>query len=134
VSQDSAELLIRKVHDRWLQGDFATPEFFDPDVEFVLIGADAVGAPGEWRGIDALWAVLVDWFQAWDDYRIEATRFISRGNQVLVIQRHTARGRESGLRFDHEIGLLTTVRNSKIVRLVGYWNKSEAIDAIDVNE
>jgi ketosteroid isomerase-like protein len=119
--------LIRELHGRWEQGDFATAAFFDPRVEFVRIGG--AGVAGEWRGIDQMSGAIAEWLQAWEDFRVEARRYIGAGDRVLVIQRQTARGRRSGLEYDHEIGHLFTIRAGKIVRWESYWETGEALEA-----
>jgi hypothetical protein len=133
VGQDNVDLL-RKLYNCLERGDFATAEFFDPDIEFVRYGGDAAGLPGEFHGIDAMWATMVEWLQGWENYRVTATRFVDFGDRVLVFDRQTARGKHSGLAYDRELGQIFDVRAGKIVRWESYWDVADAVRAVGLEE
>ena len=60
---------------------------------------------------------LREYLRPMADLRIEAERFIDLGgDRVLVLSRHTARGKQSGVPIEHELGDLFTLRDGKIVR------------------
>ena len=69
------------------------------------------------------------------DLRIQAERNIDLSrDRVLVLSRHTARGKQNGVPIDHEIGDLFTLRDSKIVRYDSYWDRAEALEAAGLGE
>lgn len=133
MSDEDIEL-IRQLFTRWEQGDFTTPEFFDPDVEVTRVGGDAVATSGTWRGINDMSKALVEWLHAWENLRAEPKHYIDRGDRVLVIARQTGRGRRSGLGLDHAVGLLFTIRDGKIARLEQYWETTDALRAAGLED
>lgn len=68
-----------------------------------------------------MWASVTEYLHACADARTEAERFIDLGERVLVLDRHTARGRRSGIAVEHEVANLFTVRGGRIVRWEAYW-------------
>jgi ketosteroid isomerase-like protein len=61
VSEENVETL-RRLYRRWEQGDFFTPEAFDPQVEFVRTGGpENQITSGCGHGLDAMWGALVEW-------------------------------------------------------------------------
>ena len=76
-----------------------------------------------------------EYLGAMSDLRIEAERIIDVSeSRVLVLSRHTARGKQSGVPIEHEIGDLFTLRDGKIVRYHSYWNRAEALEAAGLSE
>ena len=53
---------------------------------------------------------------------------------MLVLSRHTARGKQSGVPIEHEIGDLFALRDGRIVRFDSYWNRAEALEAAGLSE
>jgi ketosteroid isomerase-like protein len=122
--------LVRNISDLWDRREYASAaEFVDPDVEFARIGAEFADLAGEWRGAPQMWAAIVEYFRAWDDLRQRTERFIDLGDRVLALATQIGRGRVSGLVVEREVAFLFTVRDGKIVRLVGYWDRAEAMRA-----
>ena len=70
------------------------------------------------------------------DLRIAAERIIDLGgDRVLVLSRHTARGKQSGVPIEHEIGDLFTLRDGKIaVDGDTYWDRAKALEAAGLSE
>jgi ketosteroid isomerase-like protein len=128
--------LARRLFERWACGDYATAEFFDAEVEFVRHGGSGgfAGLAGEWRGLDGMWAAVVEYLQAWEDLRTVAERYVDLGDSVLMLGRQTGRGRSSGAAVDHEIAFLVTVRGDKIVRLEGYWDRERVLTDLGLDE
>jgi len=133
MSQDDVEV-VRKLFDRWAAGELMTPEFFDAEAEYVRVGADFTGGTGVWRGLDQIWVAAVEWARAFDDLRNRAEKFIDLGDRVLVLWRQSGRGRASGIPYEQELADIFTLRNGKIVRLVSYWDRSEALEAAGLSE
>lgn len=117
---------------RWQDGDFATAEFFDPDVVFVRVGGDGAGTTGVWHGVDEMWNAIIEWLGAWEDVRFDAGRYFDLDERVLVLATQSSRGRRSGVRFEREIGHLFTIHNRKIVRWENFWEPGEAFAAAGV--
>ena len=133
MSQENVEV-IRRLYEHWTTGDFPADPF-DPDVEHSRIGAQTPDMEGRWLGLDEFSTVFREYLQALSDLRIEAERIIDlSGDRVLVLSRQTARGKQSGVPVEHELGELFTLRDGKIVRYESYWNRAEALEAAGLRE
>ena len=133
MSQENVEIL-RRVYERWASGDLSA-DFFDPDVEFSGIGAETPDMEGRWLGLDETWSAIREYIQPLSDLRIEAERIIDLdGDRVLVLSRQTARGKQSGVPIEHELGDLFTLRDGKIVRYDTYWNRAKALEAAGLED
>ncbi len=133
MSQENVEIL-RRLYEHWATGDFPA-DFFDPNVEHSRIGAQTPDMEGRWLGLDEFSTVFREYLQALSDLRIEAERIIDlTGDRVLVLSRQTARGKQSGVPIEHQLGELFTLRDGKIVRYTSYWNRAEALEAAGLSE
>ncbi len=133
MSQENVEIL-RRLYAQWARGDLSA-DYFDPDVEYSRIGAETPDMEGRWLGRDALSAAMRDYLRAFSDLRIEAERIIDLSeDRVLVLSRHRARGKQSGVPIEHENGDLFRLRDRKIVRYDAYWNRADALKAAGLSE
>ena len=134
MSRENVEIL-RTVFQQWASGSLSDTDVFDPDVEYSRIGAETPALEGRWFGLDGLRSAMSEYLQAMSDLRIEAERIIDLGGErVLVLSRHTARGKQSGVPIQHEIGDVITLRDGKIVRFDSYWSRAAALEAVGVPE
>jgi ketosteroid isomerase-like protein len=126
--------VIRAMYEDWARGEFPAT-FLDPDVVHSRIGAQTPDMEGEWRGLEAFSAAHLDYTQALSGLRIAAEEVIDvDDDRVLVLSRHTAQGRLSGVPIDHEHGDLFTLRAGKVVRHESYWDRAVAIRAAGLAE
>ncbi|HEX2359547.1 MAG TPA: nuclear transport factor 2 family protein [Solirubrobacterales bacterium] len=133
MSQENVEV-VRAMYEHWARGDFPA-SFIDSDVKHSRIGAQTPDMEGEWRGIEALSREMVEYLHAFTDLRIEAEEIIDLDDdRVLVLSRHTARGKLSGAPIDHELGDLFTLRAGKVVRYDSYWDRAEAMKTVGLSE
>ncbi len=70
------------------------------------------------------------WFDVWEDYESEIEELMDAGDDVLVVIKSRARGRGSGVTVEHRYYRVYTVRNGKIVRMLEYSKRSEALQAL----
>ena len=121
MSQENVEI-VRRLFEQWATGDLRA-DCFDPGVEHLRTGAMTPDMEGRWVGLDEMSTALRQYLRAFSDLRIEAERIVDlSGDRVLVLSRHTARGKQSGIPIEHEIGDLFTMRNGRIVRYESYWD------------
>jgi ketosteroid isomerase-like protein len=127
MSTENVEL-VRELFELWGNRDYERAgELIDPDVVFLRVGVGDLS--GEWRGLSASWAAMVDFMRAWEDLRTELERPVDLGDRVLAFARQTGRGRKSGVIVEAEIAFLFTLRDDKVVRWEGYWDRAEAMRA-----
>ena len=85
-----------------------------------VVGKDAVGS---WFG---------DWFRTFDsDYRFEIEETRDWGDRVLIVARHHARGRTSGVEVNQRMAWIYTVLDGKVVRCDAYRDLQEALEAAE---
>jgi ketosteroid isomerase-like protein len=93
MSQENVEA-VRQAFEHFLQTGEAQLEFLDPEVE--VYDHDIPDA-GTYRGHAGYLRWLADWGEAWDDFSMDAERWIDAGDQVVFVFQLTARGRGSGV-------------------------------------
>jgi ketosteroid isomerase-like protein len=134
MPQENLEI-VRRLYERWAIGDFSSLDHFDPEFKYSRIGAQTPDMEGRWVGFDEMRTAMLDYLRPMADLRIEAERIIDLGqDRVLVLSRHTARGKQSGVPIEHENGDLFQLRDGKIVRFDAYWSRAEALEAAGLSE
>jgi ketosteroid isomerase-like protein len=120
--------LVRSIAAAWKRGDYASVEWADPEIEWVIADGPA---PGTWTGVACMAEGWRDVLGAWENLRgeVEAYRELD-ADRVLVLFRYGGRGKTSGL----ELGQVSAksaqvfhVRDGKITRLVTYWVRDRAL-------
>lgn len=101
------------------------------DVTFTFHGAsrELAGAEtitGKKRAVK--W--LADWFSRFDpDYRMEVQETQDLGDRVLVVTRHHATGRASGVPIDQKTAQIMNLDSGKITRQDFFASRDEALAA-----
>jgi ketosteroid isomerase-like protein len=116
------------------RGDMDVAEFVHPEIEFARIGSELPDVAGEWHGLDGMRKATVEYLNVWEDYTFEVERMVDLEDRVLVLERHTARGKRSGAIIDQDVGTLLTLREGLITRWEYYWERSEALEAAGIAE
>jgi ketosteroid isomerase-like protein len=92
MSHENVEI-AREIYRDWERGDFSSVEWADPDIEFMLgSGADEAVH----RGTEAIGQAWTEWLRAWDEFRVEAEKFLDLGDDILVLVKFGGRGKTSG--------------------------------------
>ena len=132
MSRENVEQL-RTLYEGWAHGDFARGvEIYDPDVVWVL--SDEFPNPGEYRGFEAMVDGFRDWLRAWTDWRLEAEKFIERGDRVVVLTRYRARGHDSGVVLDRPGAHVWTFDNGRAIRQEVWMDRQRALKAAGLRE
>ncbi len=119
--------LVRSIYAAWERGDFSSAEWAHPEIEYVFAGGPE---PGRRTGLTGMAEGWREWLNAWEDYPVEADEYRELDEErVLVLSRYSGRGKTSGL----EVGRMRTdgatlfhVRDGKVTRFVGYWDRDRA--------
>ena len=129
MSQENVEI-VRSIYRAVERGDYSSSEWADPDIEFV--------APHEerpLRGVEAMQRSWRDFLTAWKDFKAEPEEIIDAGEQVLVVEKVGVRGRGSGAPAEGlRSASLFTFRDGRVVRLVEYMDRAEALEAVGLRE
>ena len=127
MSPDNVKI-VRSVYDAWVREELPGPlELMDPEIEYV----NPAGAvePGTHRGLDAFHRAVQKVFEGWATWQMEPEAFESSGDQVAVVVRYRARGRESGVEVEGRESALWTLRDGKVVRYAWFHEPEDAFEA-----
>ena len=128
--------LVRSIYAAWEGGDFDAAEWAHPEIEYVLVGAPDVS--GTWTGVAGMTQAWRAWLSSWEEFRAEVEEFRELDDErVLVLIRFSARGKTSGLelgRVRAKGASLFHVRDGKVRRLVGYFDRERALADLGLEE
>jgi ketosteroid isomerase-like protein len=71
--------------------------------------------------------------EVWAEHRIEPQEFIDAGDRVVVLHREYQRSK-SGVELVLETASITDLREGRIIRIQGYMNPAEALEAAGLRE
>ena len=134
MSQENVEI-VRAIFSAWGRGDYSENWWAADDIEFVYAdGPD----PGAWKGLEAMAKGNRAFLQAWEEVRQVAEEFrdIDDG-RVLVLHHFHARGKKSGLDLGDlrgEGAAIFQLRGGKVTRLVHYYDRTRALEAVGLSE
>ena len=108
-------------------------DYIDPDFEFVP-PSTYPDSESSYRGQNGLrgWYRQMD--EIWDEWRIEAERFIDAGSQVVVFVRVSGIAKQSGAALAISTGHVVTLRDGRITRADVFLDRSEALQAVGLRE
>ena len=120
--------LVRSISTPWERGDFGSIDWAHPEIEYVIADGPA---PGSWKGIAGMAQGWTEFLSAWDEYRVKAEEYRELdGERVLVLIRHHARGKTSGLELGQmraKGASLFHVGDGKVTKLVLYNDRERAL-------
>ena len=134
MSQENVEV-VRSICAAWEVGDFSSVDWAHPAIEFEFADGPT---PGTYTGRAAMAKVWGEAMSAFKDLHVAPEEYRRLDDErVLVLMHNTGRGKGSGL----DVGLvqnkganLFTVRDGKVTRLVLYWNRATALEAVGLSE
>jgi ketosteroid isomerase-like protein len=127
MSKENVEI-VRRVYEGWSRGDFSESELFDADVEFEMVDWPH---PAKSRGVDAMRETWLTTLAAWEDFRAKPDEVIDHGDNILVLNSISGRGRGSGADVSALTATVWTVENGRVVRLALYWDTARAREAAE---
>jgi ketosteroid isomerase-like protein len=138
MSRENVEI-VRRVYDAAAARDAATVlELYDPEVELdpsrLGIAGLAGSAQDVYRGHDGLRRFFRDWHEAWEQVEYDYEELIDAGEQIIAVVTRHGRGRSSGVEVELPLALVWTLRDSKIVRVVWFPTRAEALEAVGLRE
>jgi ketosteroid isomerase-like protein len=95
-----------------------------------------VGAPddrGPIHGKDEVKDYLQEWFDMFDDFKVEPTEvFDAGGDNVILVVSFGGRAKQSGVEVSQTAAILYTVRGEEIVRGREFATRAEAVAATEL--
>jgi ketosteroid isomerase-like protein len=133
MSQEHVEI-VRRCVELFNRRDVAQVlELLDPDVELDL--SRNIFNPDIYRGHSGIerWRSVVE--DVWDDFHGVVEELIDTGDKVVAAVTMGGKGKESGVEVKMQIFSIWTVRDSKVVRMVGgYRDRSEVLEAAGLSQ
>ena len=134
MSQANVDL-VRAVCTPWERGDFSSVEWAHPEIEFAFVDGPT---PGTWTGLAAMNDAWRETLTAFESLDVKVEQYLPLDDErVLVLMHNTGRGKASG--FD--LGQLTNrganlfhVREGKVTKLVLYFDREAALEALGLSE
>jgi ketosteroid isomerase-like protein len=134
MSEENMEIL-QALGEAWNRKDFENGvlRYFDPDVEFNP-GLLPPGEDKQYLGREG----VMDWIRnvndAWKGVTVEPGQRIDiASDRVLAIDRWRFEGRD-GIQIEEELPTVFTFRDGLIVRVDGFTDKAEALEAVGLSE
>jgi ketosteroid isomerase-like protein len=138
MSEENVEI-VRRVYDAAARRDAATVlALYDPEVELDVSRLGVVGIAGGvggvYHGHKGLRAIFDDWHEAYGEIEYSYDELIDAGEHVISVVTRHARGRASGAEVERPFALLWTLREGKVIRVVWFLNRAEALEAARLSE
>ena len=135
MSQENVEV-VRRVYDAAARRDAeAVLALYDPEVE---LDSTRLGLPDSARelyhGHDGLRRFFGEWHEAWGKIEYDYEELIEAGEQVISVVTRHAHGRASGVEVERSFALVWTLREGKVVRVVWFLTREEALEAVGLRE
>ena len=124
--------VVRRVFATWAESDFEA--FFSmaqPDIK-VYPRPEEPGVKPCYEGWEELMEYLINWFSGWDEYTLEAERFIDAGDHVIVDVREVGFNRQSGIRVSENFAHAVKLADGKVAEWRMYGPVSEALEALAI--
>jgi len=136
MSQENVDL-VRRGYEMYAGGDFeSVARLFSGEAEMPDSGGLGVAgtAAGTAYGPEGFLQANNEALEAFEDYRVEAERFIDAGEAVVVAVRISGQGRGSGAKLEMGLAHLWVVRDGKVVRGEVHRTTEEALEAAGLRE
>jgi len=101
-----------------------------PEIEWFPIDENR----GRLYGIEAAMRNRNEWFETWDEHRLEADEVASEGDSVVVCVHITARGKISGAEVDVRFYAHVKLRDGKVVYIYDHEDRTAALEAAGLSE
>lgn len=135
MAKENVEI-VRQVYGAAARHDTSTVlEFYDPDIVWDISQAparDLLGEPHVFNGIEGLRSFFRRWYEAWKHVEPDLEELIDRGEEVISVETTRGRGRTSGAVVELPHAAIWTLRDGKIVKVVWFASRDEALRAARV--
>jgi len=135
MSQENVEV-VRDAVVAYNRGDLDAflDEYWTDDIDYRAVE----GAPddhGPIHGKAEMRAYMQDWFDTFDDLKVEPLEVIDAGqDQAVAVVRFGGRAKLSGVEADLTFAVVYTLRDGKIARGREYWTRDQALQAAGLRE
>ena len=137
MSRENVEV-VRQIYEASARGDTATVlTLYDTAVEFDASSSAAAELLRDqvYRGHEGLRRIEREWREAFENVETDCEELIDAGSHVVSISRYRMRGRASGIEVTGppQAGVWT-IREDRVVRVVWFNTRKEALEAAGLSE
>ena len=134
MSEENVEIVRQAIEAAEREDWKRLGELIDPDVEM----HGTVGGLEEGRVAHGLPEIRSSFeasdLEAWEERRLEPQRFLHTGDLVVVLMHEYRRGKGSGIEVETDTAVVFTVRQGRVMRVQGYMDQADAIEAAGLSE
>jgi ketosteroid isomerase-like protein len=129
MSREESVAHAEAILDAFQRGDIeALLELLDPEVE--IFSAPALANAGYFHGREGYLQWSRDWFEAWDEFAVEAVSIEPVGeHHVLTFVHQRGRGKGSGVEVEMEACYMGEIHGGQATRFHLYPNLEQAREA-----
>ena len=133
MSQENVEI-VRRILEDAMRGSWEQSTLhLAPDIELHgTVGGLTEGSV--WHGSEQVRDFFEEDSEAWDERRLDAEEFIDAGDCVVVLLHEFRRGKGSGVEMETDTAMVYEVRDGQVVRIQGYMDRTEALEAAGLGE
>ena len=128
MSQENVETMKAALDAMAHLGLDAFAEYWADDIDYRAVEG-ALDDRGPMYGKEAVRAYMQDWFDTFDDFKVEPVELIDAGGEVIAVLRNSGRAKLSGVETDLTFAIVSTIRDGKIARGREYWTRDQAFEA-----
>ena len=131
MSQENVEV-VKAAFAAWNRGDLsAWLETFHPKAEWHMSGAFP-GFEMAYYGHDGLRSFWQQFRAGWEEIVVDVEEIIDRGEQVIVLFRFRAKGRD-GIQVQRLQAICDTMRDGRAVRAENFASWDQALEAVGLS-
>jgi ketosteroid isomerase-like protein len=132
MSQENVEI-VRRWIDVWNRGDWAGfAAVHDPNV--VVLPPDGWPDGEVSRGRKAWTRQVIRIKDSWEADRIEPDQLHDTGSHVVMHNRWTTTGKDSGIDFEAQFWVVFTFSTGAIMRIEFFLDRTRALEAVGLSE
>ena len=140
MSQENVEV-VRRVFEEFQAGmergdpgAFFDSETIADDHEWIAVPA-ARDRRSVWRGREGFVEFVRTWTEDFEDRSIQAERWIDAGDdRVVALTHQSGSGKGSGVPVELDLGVVSELKDGRIVRMRNYLTHAEALEAAGLEE
>lgn len=140
MSKENVEI-VRRIYDAAARRNSeAVLALYDPHVvlDATRMGVAGLGTPESQHishGHEGLRSFFREWHEAWENIAYDFDELIDAGgDRVISVVTRRGRGRASGAEVELSVALVWTIREDKVVRLVWFRTRTEALEAAGLSD
>ena len=135
MSQEHVEI-VRRQYAAFAARDWpALADLCHPDIEYETLKAPGVSA--RYRGLKEITDFFDSWSGLYAEFRVEAAEIVDAGDQVVTVERHSARGlkgSDAESWVQDSFACLISFKEGKIWRIEEFPTLEQALDAAGLRE